>query len=319
MRILIIGAGGPWRTEAALARAAGRLGHEARVLDAPAWRKRLGRWAPRALRWRGDRFAPDLVLCTRHAAALDGATLAHLTRRRRSAFWYFDAVHPLPPPVLELALRVDTVFASYGYQRDAFRAAGASHALFLPQGADPEFDQPARDAPARYVCDLSFVGSGQYPRRHTLLARLAAHCRLQVRGPGWENAPAAIPVAGGRVRGRAFARVVRGAAVCLGIDALEAQRRETCGGTSNRLWRVLAAGGVLLGERVEGIEHFARDGEHARWYTTEAQAVDTLHELLADPAGRAAMARRGRDHVLAHHTYTHRMALLLAGQGYTSS
>jgi len=319
MRILILGAGGPWRTEVALARTARTLGHEALVLDAPGWRRRLDRWAGRFLQWQGDRFGADLVLCTRHAADLDATTLGNLIRHRRSAFWYFDAVSPLPPPVIQLARHVDTVFSTYGYQRDAFRVAGASHSLFLPQGADPELDVPAADAPARYACDLSFVGSGQYSRRYSLLARLAGHCRLQVRGPGWGHAPAAVPVAGGRVRGIAFSRVVRGAAVCLGIDALEAQCQETSGGTSNRLWRVLAAGGAYLGERVGGIEDFARDGEHARWYATEEEAVDTLRGLLADPTGRQAMARRGREHVLAHHTYAHRLALLLADQGYTSS
>lgn len=319
MRILIVGAGGPGRTEHSLARAARSLGHEARVLDAPGWRRRLGGWADRFLRWQADRFGADRILCTRHAAELEGATLGHLIGGRRSAFWYFDAVSPLPPAVVRLARSVDTVFSTYGYQREAFGAAGAARSLFLPQGADPELDAPALDAPPGYHCELSFVGSGQYPRRHRLLAALAGHCRLQVRGPNWETAPNTIPVAGGRVRGAAFSRVVRGATVCLGIDALEEQGQETSGGTSNRLWRVLAAGGMFLGERVTGIEQFARDGVHARWYSSEAEAIDHLGTLLADPAGCRRMARAGREHVLASHTYAHRLALLLADQGHTST
>jgi len=318
MRILILGRAGPGRTERSLARAARSLGHAAMVLDAPAWR-RLGPWGPRLLRWQADRFAPDLVLCTRHAAALEPAALDRLLGRSQSAFWYFDAGAPLPAAVTALGRRVETVFATYGYQCEAFRAAGVARALFLPQGADPELDAPVARAPRRYHCDLSFVGSGQYARRHPLLAALARHCRLQVRGPGWEGAPDNIPVAGGRVRGAAFARVVRGAAVCLGMDALEDQRRETLGGTSNRLWRVLAAGGVYLGERVAGVEAFARDGVHARWYASSGEAIALLADLLADPGGRERLARAGRAHVLAEHTYAHRLALLLAGQGYTST
>lgn len=319
MRILIVGAAGPGRAEQSIARAARQLGHEARVLDALGWRRRLGSWADRLLRWQADQFGADLVLCTRHAAAIDSVSLAPILGSRRSAFWYFDAASPLPPAVVQLARSVATVFSTCGYQCEAFTEAGVARSLFLPQGADPELDLPATDAPQGYHCDLSFVGSGQYPRRHQLLATLARHCRLQVRGPGWESAPATIPVVGGRVQGAAFSRVVRGAAVCLGIDALEATRRETRGGTSNRLWRVLAAGGVFLGERVGGIEHFARDGVHARWYASEAHAIDLLRGLLSDPAGRNRMARAGREHVLAAHTYAHRLALLLADQGYTST
>ncbi len=319
MRILIVGAAGTGRTEHSLVGAARELGHAAQLLDVAGWRRRLGRWADRLLQWRADRFGPDLVLCTRHAAGLEPASLRRLLRHRASAFWYFDAGSPLPPAAIRLGTSMDAVYATYGYQCEAFRAAGAARALFLPQGADPQLDAPAPAAPAGYLCDLSFVGSGQYARRHRLLAVLAQQCRLQVRGPNWSDAPAAVPVAGGRVRGAEFSRVVRGAAICLGINALEEQNRETLGGTSNRLWRVLAAGGVFLGERTGGVDAFAADGVHARWYGSEEEATGHLRTLLADPDARARMALAGRTHVLASHTYAHRLALLVAGQGYTDT
>ncbi len=318
MRILIVGAAGTGRTEHSLVRAAQSLGHAARLLDVPGWR-RLGRWADRMLHWQADRFGPGLVLCTRHAAGLDPASLSRLLRGRASAFWYFDAGSPLPPAVIGLARSVETVYATYGYQCEAFRTAGAPRSRFLPQGADPGLDAPAAAAPSAYRCDLSFVGSGQYPRRHRWLATLAQRCRMQVRGPNWEHAPAAVPVAGGKVRGAEFPRVVRGAAVCLGLNALEEQARETMGGTSNRLWRVLAAGGVFLGERTGGVEAFAADGVHARWFGSEEEATGHLQDLLADPDGRTRLAFAGRAHVLASHTYAHRLALLIAGQGYTAT
>ncbi|HNH48843.1 MAG TPA: hypothetical protein PKY30_17505, partial [Myxococcota bacterium] len=125
MRILIVGAAGDGRTEASVARAARQLGHDAQVLDALGWRRRLGALAPWWLRWQADAFAPDLVLCTRHAASVGAGHLPKLLRRRRSAFWYFDAPSPLPAPVAQLATLVDQAFATYGYQRDAFLALGA--------------------------------------------------------------------------------------------------------------------------------------------------------------------------------------------------
>ena len=319
MRILIVGAAGDGRTEASVARAARQLGHDAQVLDALGWRRRLGALAPWWLRWQADAFAPDLVLCTRHAASVGAGHLPKLLRRRRSAFWYFDAPSPLPAPVAQLATLVDQAFATYGYQRDAFRALGAEGAQFLPQGADPMLDTPADSAPAGWQCDLSFVGSGQYPRRHAILAAFGAACRLQVRGPQWDNVPEGVPVVGGAVRGRDFARAVRGAAVSLGVDALEAQRQERLGGTSNRLWRVLASGGVFLGEAVAGLEQFARDGEHALFYDGIEDGLARLRALLADEGLRRRLASAGRAHVMARHTYADRLELLLQGRGYTST
>jgi spore maturation protein CgeB len=113
--------------------------------------------------------------------------------------------------------------------------------------------------------------------------------------------------------------VVRGAAISLGIDALPEQRREWLGGTSNRLWRVLGTGGLFLGERVGGIEAFARDGEHAVWYRDAEEAMERVTQLLADPDRRGRIAQAGRAHVLAQHTYRHRLSLLLAGRGYSST
>jgi hypothetical protein len=319
MRIVILGAGGAHRTEASLARAAAGLGHEARVADALGWRRRIGRAGPRVVRWQVDRFAPDFVLCTRHAAALGTDALRTLLAGRRSAFWYLDALTPLPPAAVMLARSTTRTFATYGFQLDALRAAGAAEVHFLPQGLDPLVDRPVESAPPEFRCDVSFVGSGQYPRRFDLLRLLAQTCRLQIRGPNWERADRDLPVAGGTVRGAVFARVVRGAALSLGIDALPAQRAERRGGTSNRMWRVLGAGGCYLGEHVEGVDGLARNGEHALWYRSFTDAVELARQYLADPAARARVALAGRAHALQRHTYLHRLALLLSDQGYTST
>jgi hypothetical protein len=318
MRILILGAGGEHRTEASIARAAVALGHAARVLDVAGWRRRAGSLSLTLLCWQGERFAPDFVLCTRHAIAAGNDVLRALCRDRDSAFWYFDAAAPLAPAVVQLARLTARVFATYGYQVEAFHEVGVE-AHFLPQGMDPELDTPAALAPPSYQCDVSFIGSGHYPRRYEVLAAVAQVCRLQIRGPGWDTAPTALPVVGGRVRAAEFARAVRGAAISLGIDALAEQRAERRGGTSNRLWRVLGMGGFFLGEYVPGIETLARPGEHAEWYRSTDEAIALVRRYLADPDGRGRIAAAGRAHALAAHTYAHRLALLLARQGYTST
>jgi hypothetical protein len=319
MRILIIGAGGDHRTEASIARAAVSLGHRPIVLDALGWRRRLGPLASKFLGWRAERFQPDFVLCTRHAIAASARTIQAVVAGRDSAFWYFDAASPLPEAVVTLARLTGRTFATYGYQVDAVRQAGAPVAQFLPQGFDPTIDCPAVTFPSSYECDVSFVGSGHYPRRYPVLQAIAPICRLQIRGPGWEKAPNTLPITGGRLVGQEFAEAISAARISLGVDALPAQRMEQQGGTSNRLWRVLGTGGLFLGEHVEGVERFAQHDLHAVWYRSNDEAVEQVRRLLADPGLRRRIAMAGQAHALASHTYRHRLEMLLAGQGYTST
>jgi len=290
----------------------------ARVCDVPAWRRALRGSAAHVLRWRAERFAPDFILCTRHAAPVSAA-LERLLARVPSAFWYFDAVAPLPDEAVLLARRCAHTYTTYGFQLEAFHAAGCREVRYLPQGMDPVVDRPAARAPADYRCDLSFVGSGQYSRRHALLRTLAGSFGLQIRGPGWHDGPSDLPVAGGVVRPTDFPRVVRGASLSLGIDALPHPPDPGPRGTSNRLWRVLGAEGCFLGEYVPGVEALARHGVEALWYRSPAEAVDLAREFLAEPGRAAAIARAGRAHVLARHTYAHRVRMMLAGQDYIST
>ena len=318
MRLLILGAGGRHRTEAALARAARQLGHDTRVVDALGHRRRLGPLAPPLIRWLVEHAEPELILCTRHAISAGEPMLRALLRGRRMVFWYFDPPTPLPPRVLSLAAVVPEIYATYGFQVTAFHRAGFT-ARFLPQGCDPTVDQPARRIPQAFRCDLSFLGSGQFERRYAMLRHFGEAGQLQIRGPSWHGAPPGLPVAGGTVRGAVVAQVIGGAALSLGINALPPNDAEQDGGTSNRLWRVLGAGGCFLGEYVPGVERFAAPGRHALWYREIEEGVALARQYLADPVARRAIAVAGRAHALAHHTYAHRLALLLAGQGYTST
>jgi len=220
---------------------------------------------------------------------------------------------------VRVARAVDQVFVTCTSQGDALRAAGVAETRFLPQGMDPATDRPALTAPAAYRCEVSFVGSGQFVRRHAVLQAVAAAAQLQVRGPRWEHAPPELPVAGGPVRGGEFARVVRAASISLGANALAVPPGERGGCTSNRLWRVLGCGGFYLGEMVTGIERLVAPGVHAAWYRTPAEAAELVRHYLGDAGARAQIREAGRAHALAHHTYAHRLTLLLAGQGYTST
>jgi hypothetical protein len=267
------------------------------------------------VRWRVDSFAPDTVILTRYAAELDGASLDAVVHGRHSALWFFDLVTQPHERIVRLGRVVDQMFVTCPSQADLYRMAGVDWVGFLPQAVDPVLDRPARWTRRRYRCEVSFVGSGQYPYRHELLRAIAGNFDLQIRGPRWERAPSDLPVVGGLVRGRQFARVVRGAAISIGGHAFPNQRTEqAC--ASNRMWKILGCGGFYLGPWVEGIDQLARGGEHCVWYDPADEAVDLVRYYLRKPDARTAIARAGRHHALEHHTYAQRLALLLEGQKY---
>jgi spore maturation protein CgeB len=82
------------------------------------------------------------------------------------------------------------------------------------------------------------------------------------------------------------------------------------------MWKVMGCGGFYLGEWVEGIEALARDKEHCAWYRHPEQAVELVRYYLDHPDERSRIAAAGRRHALEHHTYAHRVRLLLEGRGY---
>jgi hypothetical protein len=313
MRIVVLGAGGAHKTEASILRATSSLGHACRLVNVVGWSRYAGRLAGRAIHYLSDAFEPDFVLLTRHAILAGEPALRAILRGRDGAFWYFD---PQPrPEVLALGRLVGRMYITYLAQVDEYRAAGIPQVRFLPQGVDPARDFPATTAPSDFLCDASFVGSGQYPHRYAVMRAVAAVCRLQLRGPGWKHAPGDLPVAGGPVHGRRLRQVIRGAAISLGASAHPEQDADRAS-ASNRMWKVMGCGGFYLGPYVRGIESFAVGQRHCAWYHSAADAADQVRHYLASADERRRIAEAGRAHALRHHTYAGRVELLLAGREY---
>jgi Glycosyl transferases group 1 len=313
MRIIVLGAGGARKSEASIVRAARSLGHECRLVNVVGWRRFAGPLAGRIVSSLTDAAQPEFLILTRHAIELGEATIRRLVQRRPAAFWYFD-LEP-KPKVIRLGQLAGRMYVTYLGQVPVYRAAGIPQVDFLPQGVDPESDTPADSSPAEYACDTSFVGSGEASYRYEVLRAVSAISRLQIRGPGWAEAPRDLPVSGGPVHGKQLAQVIHGAAISLGASSYPAQDSDRFS-ASNRMWKIFGCGGFFLGRYVDGIEIFAADREHCAWYRTPAEAADLTRHYLSRPEDRERIARVGRAHALAHHTYAQRLALLLQGKGY---
>jgi spore maturation protein CgeB len=78
----------------------------------------------------------------------------------------------------------------------------------------------------------------------------------------------------------------------------------------------MGCGGFYLGEWIEGIETLARHNMHCAWYRDPDEAVALIRHYLDRPEERRKIAEEGRRHALEHHTYAHRVRLLLEGKAY---
>jgi spore maturation protein CgeB len=79
---------------------------------------------------------------------------------------------------------------------------------------------------------------------------------------------------------------------------------------SNRVYDVLACGGCIVSDEVEGMGALVDDAPVT--VRDRADVGPVVRALLADPADRAARAARGQRAVLAAHTWEHRAAALVA-------
>ncbi|HJR16843.1 MAG TPA: glycosyltransferase [Gemmatimonadales bacterium] len=315
LRVVVIGAGRKHKNEAAVARAVRSLGHACTLVNAVTWTQNLGRLALPLLMRQVESFEPDVVILGRHATLMGEERLKKLIRGRYSAFWYFDLRVPPIQDVLTLGRMVDAMFVTYLPTVETYRSLGVSNVLYLPQGMDPELDRPAQSIPRRYHCEMAFIG-GNSPHRNTVLRAMARAYDLQIRGPGWRQAPPDLPVRGGPVYRNAYAQAVGGAAISLGAHSLPDMAYQTAS-ASNRMWKVMGCSGFYLGEWVSGIEALGADGVHCVWYRSLDDGIEKARYYLDHPAERRGIAEAGRRHALGHHTYAHRVQLLLEGRGYS--
>lgn len=312
LRVAVIGRSRRRDVERWIHRALVRAGHAATLVDDRRAFHVVGRRAAGAwVRARVRAFRPDRLILAK-AIGVPVEVLRELCAEIPSVMWYRDLRVPPDPAILERAACVDTTFLTAGGHAPLFEAAGARRALFLPDGVDPEVDRPVAPAP-EYECDVAFIGTAGDEHRVAFLARLARRFRVRTWGRGWESNAREVGWMGRPAYGDDFGRICASARIVLGLDRGFQAREQVWGYTSNRLWRVIAAGGFYLGPSAPGLREILRDGEHCALYDDEEHALALIERYLADDAERERVRAAGRAFVLAHHTIDHRVHNLLTG------
>ncbi len=187
-----------------------------------------------------------------------------------------------------------------------WKAAGVNHRWLPPavyRGEAERVGQFQRP----FASDVAFVGSWRsYHAEWTHRMELVTHLRRWYgrRFKAWPNGHRSI-------RGQMLADLYASAKVLVGDSCLVGDPARY---HSDRVPETVGRGGFLLHPHVDGVfPELYVPGEHLdTWPLGDWDALHAkIERWLADDEGRAKIASAGREHVLAHHLYEHRMTTVL--------
>jgi glycosyltransferase involved in cell wall biosynthesis len=185
-------------------------------------------------------------------------------------------------------------------------AAEGIDALFLPQATDAERFGRAEPDPESAI-DVLFVGNSRGQRRPVIEWALEQQLPLTVYGAGWEGILPPGVLAGTYAPNEDLGRLYASARVVRN-DHWPDMRSQAL--VSNRVFDVLASGGVVVSDSVPGMEGLL---EGAVPICTSAQELGMVVERLrSDEGERRTLVDAGRRLVLERHTFDQRAQVMAA-------
>lgn len=247
-----------------------------------------------------------LVVCSRTPEL---ANLAGLRYYRKLVCWNTDVRSSLDvffrhftPQLDQLWKRCDAIYTMAKGQVCEYRKRyPGKHIRWLSQGIDPEthkVEVASKEEQKRYSCDVMFAGSykkdGIHGNRWKLLEEVGK--RFDLRLYGYKD----------KITGREHNLACRWAGVVLGCSAYPQIELSM----SVRDYKVMGAGGLLLTNRVKGIENWF--GDYAFYYDSVQDCLRMIERLLnMDAQAAEDIADEGAEYMLAEHTYAHRCQVIL--------
>lgn len=316
-RVLIVGRSKKIVAESGLHRAMARMGYTVARFDDRKRRQLVGsKAANRWLRALVRAFQPKHVLFFKpHDVSVD--TMAWIAERANAVMWYRDLTVPPDPELVARAARMDTVFLVAAGQANEWPNKTGAEALWLPNGADRDLDVPGK-YDEKYACDVAFIGRGYDEYRAEFLCRLARKFKVRVWGQEWERWAKELNWDGTVVYEKDFGKVCASARIMIDIMPSFWEAAQVGVYASNRMVRMIAAGGFCLNRASPGLRDLYREGEHCIWYDTEEEAFAKIERYLQDDTARAYVRKTGHDFVWQHHMLDNRVPNLLTGAPYVN-
>ena len=260
-----------------------------------------------------ERFEPDLVLALAQAPMSRQLLLRLRKEGIPSAMWFVEDYR------IFSYWRVFAPLYDFFFviQKEPFlsllEGAGVPNAMYLPVAALPDFHRKLELTPGQqheYGADLSFLGAG-YPNRRAAFRTLLRR-NFKIWGSDWEgDALLASRVQRGGVRISAEESVLVYNATKINITLHSSLNADTL---NPRTFELAAMEAFQLVDRRSLMpDLFRLDGEQAELavFSSPEEMETAIDFYLAHPEARQDVTRRGRERILAEHTYQHRMNAML--------
>ncbi|MBG0789958.1 MAG: glycosyltransferase [Desulfovibrionaceae bacterium] len=263
-----------------------------------------------------ETFEPDMVLAMAQAP-LNRQALKRLRRDGVTTAMWFVEDHELFTYWKGFAPLYD-IFAviQKGEFFNDLKAIGQPNALYLPLAAQPDFHRPMELSAVerrKFGSDISFMGAG-YPNRRVAFRELVSR-DFKIWGNEWDGDHVLAPLVqlkGARVTPEECVKIFNATRINLNLhSSIQVNELVTGGDFINPRTFELAACGAfqLVDERSLMGDAFVDD--ELETFTSMNELVEKIDYFSAHPDERAAYAARGRERVLAEHTYAHRMRALI--------
>jgi GT2 family glycosyltransferase len=154
-----------------------------------------------------------------------------------------------------------------------------------------------------YESSVLYVGSARWPNRRAPRWLMNNGRQFDLYGRNWDDFPEAKLVRDDYIDNRDLPAAYRSASV---VVADHHGSMRTGGFVANRLFDVLASGGLVLSDDVTGLATLF--GDTVPTYTDAPELESQIRVLLSDAALRRRLAAKGREIVLSEHTLDHRAA-----------
>ena len=191
----------------------------------------------------------------------------------------------------------DVVFTTKAHNLEpaSLPAQGARRVVVVDKAYDPAAHFPMAVSEAERAAlgaEVGFIGSFEEPRARAMLMLAENGVAVRVWGNGWQGWAGRHPLLA--VEGRALVGEAYTKGICatgINLCFLRKINRDT---HTDRSVEIPACGAFMLAERTDDHRRLFEEGEEAEFFEGDAELLDKVRRMLADPAARARIGEAGR-------------------------
>jgi hypothetical protein len=179
---------------------------------------------------------------------------------------------------------------------------------FVMLAANPKDFRPL-EPEQKYLHNVAYLGMFHRAKSHKFIERIlyeALEYGLVIYGTGWDQHPVLKDSWRGILPFGDIPKLYSSAKIVLGITE---DRQRAAGMINNRVFEALSCGACFLSEYYPALEDVF--GDTILYSRKNGDTIKYIEKLLGDASCRKNLGTKGRELILSHHKYEHRMEEIL--------